>query len=360
MSGRPNNAGIYNYDNLNAQNLFIKGKRFEDYITELVFEDQFEAGEIAELQLLLQYLNTSGLSSEWIVDNNNKNQDLKTLITALQTKLANIDSTALTQSSVLTDDNRNSVLKTRIDSNDGSISTISDKVRFINQSSVGSNSADPKTANTFSLNVNTNPTGIHKGDLTITAGFNLIRMKNNSTTLQDNNYADNQTLIQSPNGMISMNSHLLRMMAADKIEIGEIGITNSAAINIGGKGAQINIGSIDAPDSAPSTNTVIQIGKRTQTRNTQTYLQGNIYTSEARWEDLPVTTGISLANITSLLSGSAPSYVLGAFLQSAGGFNYSDILHMNLSNPLQKNKDITTSKGITIDSLKIFDSSPIS
>jgi len=170
MSGRPNNAGIYNYDNLNAQNLFIKGKRFEDYITELVFEDQFEAGEIAELQLLLQYLNTSGLSSEWIVDNNNKNQDLKTLITALQTKLANIDSTALTQSSVLTDDNRNSVLKTRIDSNDGSISTISDKVRFINQSSVGSNSADPKTANTFSLNVNTNPTGIHKGDLTITAG----------------------------------------------------------------------------------------------------------------------------------------------------------------------------------------------
>ena len=360
MSGRPNNAGIYNYDNLNAQNLFIKGKRFEDYITELVFEDQFEAGEIAELQLLLQYLNTSGLSSEWIIDNNNKNQDLKTAITALQTKLANIDSTALTQSSVLTDDNRNSVLKTRIDSNDGSISTISDKVRFINQSSVGSNAADPKTANTFSLNVNTNPAGIHKGDLSITAGFNLIRMKNNSTTLQDNNYADNQTLIQSPNGMISMNSHLLRMMAADKIEIGEIGITNSAAINIGGKGAQINIGSIDAPDSAPSTNTIIQIGKRTQTRNTQTYLQGNIYTNESRWEDLPVTTGISISNIVSLLSGSAPSYVLGAFVATAGGFNYSDILHMNLSNPIQKNKDITTTKGITIDSLKIFDSSPVS
>jgi hypothetical protein len=394
MSGRPNNAGIYNYDNLNAQNLFIKGKRFEDYITELVFEDQFEAGEIAELQLLLQYLNTSGLSSEWIVDNNNKNQDLKTAITALQTKLANIDTTALTQSSVLndanrnsvlktaidnlitklanidttaltqssvlTDDNRNSVLKTRIDGNDGSLTDLSNKTRFINEIVVGSNAANPKTANTFSLNVNTSPIGIHKGDLRIEAGFNIIRMKNNSTTLQDNNYNDNQMTIMSPNGMISMNSHLLRMMAADKIEIGEIGITNSAAINIGGKGAQINIGSIDAPDSAPSTNTIIQIGKRTLTRNTETYLQGNIYTNESRWEDLPISTGITLANIYALLSGSAPSYILGAFVAAAGGFNYSDILHMNLSNPLQKNKDITTSKGITLDRLKIFDNNAIS
>jgi len=112
MSGRPNNAGIYNFDNLNAQTLFIKGKRFEQYINELVFEDQLEQGEIDEIKLLLQYLNTSGLSSEWIVDNNNKNQDLKTAITALQTKLANITTTSLTQNSNLTDDNRNSVLKT--------------------------------------------------------------------------------------------------------------------------------------------------------------------------------------------------------------------------------------------------------
>jgi hypothetical protein len=393
MSGRPNNAGIYNYDNLNAQNLFIKGKRFEDYITELVFEDQFEQGEIEEIKLLLQYLNTTGLSSEWIVDNNNKNQDLKTLITALQTKLANIDTTALTQSSVLTDtnrnsvlktaidnlitrltnidttaltqssvltdDNRNSVLKTRIDGNDGSLSTLNDKTRFINQSTVGSNAADPKTANTFSVNVNTNPTGIHKGDLSIQAGFNLIRMKNNSTTLQDINYNDNQMTIMSPNGMISSDAHLNRMMATDKIEIGNLGTQSSAAINIGGKGAQINIGSIDTT-AIGETNTIITIGKRTVTRNTETYHKGNQYIAEARWEDLPVTTGISLSNIYALLSGSAPSYVLGAFVATAGGFNYSDILHMNLSNPLQKNKDITTSKGITLDSLKIFDNNAIS
>jgi hypothetical protein len=420
------NTGVFIRDILQCNALFIGGKRFEEYINELVFEDQFEAGEIAELQLLLQYLNTSGLSSEWILDNNNKNQDLKTAITALQTKLANIDTTtltqssvlndanrnsvlktaidnlitklanidttaltqssvltdanrnsvlktaidnlitklanidttALTQSSVLTDDNRNSVLKTRIDGNDGSLSTLNDKTRFITQSVLGSNTANPTTPN--SLIVSTNTAEVDKSDLRLVSGLGVIRMTGNKDTEQDINYADNQTFISFPNGMISMNSHLLRMMAADKIEIGEIGITNSAAINIGGKGAQINIGSIDAPDSAPSTNTIITIGLRTQTRNTETYLQGNIYTNESRWEDLPVSTGISLSDIISLLSGSAPSYVLGAFLSNAGGFNYSDILHMNLSNPLQKNGDITTTKGIVIDSLKIFDSSPVS
>lgn len=393
MSGRPNNAGIYNYDNLNAQNLFIKGKRFEDYITELVFEDQFEAGEIAELQLLLQYLNTTGLSSEWIVDNNNKNQDLKTAITNLQTKLANIDTTtltqssvlndanrnsvlktaidnlitklanidttALTQSSVLTNDNRNSVLKSRLDGNDGSLTDLSNKTRYIQQSTVGNNSADPKTANTLSINVNSNPSGIHKGDLSIQAGFNLIRMKNNSTTLQDINYNDNQMTIMSPNGMISSDAHLNRMMATDKIEIGNLNVQSSAAINIGGKGAQINIGSIDDP-AVGQTNTIITIGKRTNLKNTETYHKGNQYIAEARFEDLPVSTGITLSNIYALLSGSAPSYVLGAFVATAGGFNYSDVLHMNLSNPLQKNKDITTSKGITLDSLKIFDANAIS
>ena len=392
MSGRPNNAGIYNFDNLNAQNLFIKGKRFEDYITELVFEDQFEAEEIAELQLLLQYLNTSGLSSEWIVDNNNKNQDLKTAITALQTKLANIDTTtltqssvlndanrnsvlktaidglitklanidttALTQSSVLTDDNRNSVLKTRIDGNDGSLSTLNDKTRFITESVVGSNTANPKTPN--SLIVSTNTVGIDKSDLRLVSGLSMIRMKGNKATEQNNNYEDNSIVISAPGQMITTTAHLNRIQAANKIEIGDINIQNSAAINIGGKGAQINIGAIDDPEVAPSANTIITIGKRATFRNTQTNLQGNIYTSEARWEDLPISTGITLSNIYALLSGSAPSYVLGAFVATAGGFNYSDILHMNLSNPLQKNKDITTSKGITIDSLKIFDSSPVS
>jgi hypothetical protein len=360
MSGRPNNAGIYNYDNLNAQNLYIKGKRFEDYITELVFEDQFEQAELDELRLLLQYLNTSGLSSEWIVDNNNKNQDLKTLITAIQTKLANIDSTALTQSSVLTDDNRNSVLKTRIDGNDGSISTISDKVRFINQSSVGSNSADPKTANTFSLNVNTNPTGIHKGDLRMEAGFNLIHMKNNSQTLQDLNYNDNKMDIFSPNGMITTYAHLNRIQAQNKIEIGDIGINNSGEINIGGKAAQVNIGSKDTPDALPANNTIIKIGTRGTFRNTETYLQGNIYTDEARLEDLDVTDVVSGWNVAAWASGfvltGIPYWIAFIILPGSPSYRYADIVKMAnnyLTGGLTKNHSIETSNDLAIKNLSV-------
>ena len=78
---KPNLSGVYDIPSLNASSqLYIRGKKFEDYINELVIGDQFEQGEIDELKLLVQYLNTSGLSSEWIVNNNNKNQDLKTSI----------------------------------------------------------------------------------------------------------------------------------------------------------------------------------------------------------------------------------------------------------------------------------------
>jgi len=339
--------------------LFINGVRFRDVVASLISEDVLEQQEIEDLRAILLYLDTSALTQPWVVDNNNRNATLKTLITAIETKLLFIDTTALTQSSVLTDDNRNSVLKTRLDSNDGTLTDLNNKTRYILTSSAGSNTTNPKTANTLLISTTNNPIGIHKEDLQLLAGLGQIRIKHNSQTIGDNNYTDNVINIQNPGGMISSDSRLNRMMASDKIEIGNLNTQSSIAINIGGKGSQINIGSIDTP-AVGETNTIIQIGKRTQTRNTETYLQGNFFTTDARWEDLPVSTGITLQNIVSLLSGSAPSYVLGAFVQAAGGFNYSDILHMNLSNPIQKNKDITTSKGITLDSLKIFDSSAIS
>ena len=373
--------------------LFINGIRFRDVVASLISKDVLEQQEIEDLRAILLYLDTSALTQPWVVDNNNRNATLKTLITAIETKLnfidtttlsqssvltnenrnsvlktaidgiltklTYIDTTALTQSSVLTDDNRNSVLKTRIDGNDGSLTDLTNKTRYIATSSVGNNSANPKTANTLLVSTNSNPANIHKGDIQLLAGLGQIRIKHDTQTIGANNYTDNVINIQNPGGMISSDSRLNRMMASDKIEIGNIDTQSSIAINIGGKGSQINIGSIDTPEIG-QTNTIITIGKRTDTKNTETYHKGNQYIAEARWEDLPVSTGISLSNIYSLLSGSAPSYILGAFVATAGGFNYSDILHMNLSNPLAKNKDITTSKGITLESLKIFDSSAIS
>ena len=111
----PTSGNLYQFPALNTGVLYINGKKFEEYINELVFEDQLEQDEITEIKLLLEYLDTTGLNSAWLVNNGNTNETLRASITALQNKLANIDTTALTESSVLTNDNRNSVLKTAID-----------------------------------------------------------------------------------------------------------------------------------------------------------------------------------------------------------------------------------------------------
>jgi hypothetical protein len=396
-----NNGGVTNIDVLSVGALYIGGQRFRDVIQSLVSEDALDQQQITDLRNLITYLNTTALNQPWIVNNDNRNAVLKTLITAIETKLqninttgltlesvltddnrngvlktatdalttklTNIDTTALTQSSVLTDDNRNSVLKTRIDGNDGSLSTLNNKTRYINQSTVGSNSANPKTANTFSVNVNTNPTGIHKGDLSIEAGFNLIRMKNDSTTLQDFNYNDNQMNIFSPNGMITTYSHLNRIQAQNKIEIGDFGINNSAAINIGGKAAQINIGAIDDPDVSPSANTVITIGKRTTLRNTQTYLQGNFYTTEARLENLNVTDVLTWGNAVAWAAGfvftGVPYWLAWAGLSGLPNYRYSDCVKMAnnyLTGGLTKNHSIETSNDLALKALTIVNTDLVS
>jgi hypothetical protein len=207
--GNPNTnqGGVTYIPAISTGALFINGKRLRDTIQELISQDQFEQSEIDEIKLLLQYLNTSGLSSEWIVDNNNKNQDLKTAITALQTKLAQIDTTALTLPSVLTNDNRNSVLKTAIDSVDG-------KTRYVS-SVVGSNTA-PKPASDFQVSIGDR----EKRRIYMTTGANQISMINDSTTqsTQGEN-TDNQILISAPNGMVQTTGYLNSIRGSNTIEI---------------------------------------------------------------------------------------------------------------------------------------------
>ena len=238
---KANLAGITDIQAINTQSLTIKGRPFEAYINELVFEDQLEQGEIDEIKLLLQYLNTSGLSSEWIVDNNNKNQDLKTAITALQTKLAQIDTTALSESSVLTNDNRNSVLKTRLDGHDGNLGDLFGKTRYVS-SVIGSNT-EPKTASDFQVSI----ADREKRRIYMTTGANQISMINDSTTqaTQGEN-TDNQIIIAAPAGMVETYGYLNCLRGANTIEItgyGGMGVQTSPNIKIGNKGAQILIGS---------------------------------------------------------------------------------------------------------------------
>ena len=360
---RPNLSGVYDIPSLNASSqLYIKGKRFEDYINELIFEDQLEQSEIDEIKLLLQYLNTSGLSSEWIVDNNNKNQDLKSAITALQTKLANIDTTALTESSVLTNDNRNSVLKTRLDTAEGDIDNVENKTRFITEASVTG------TGNNTYSNYRTRvgpADGVEKGSALIE-----LNMKNGpaneligytiKSNFNNNSYSDNESIYSHRDGRLTLLAETMRFQAKEQIRIGNFAQYGdggaSTAINIGGRGQHVNIGCIDSLTST-GTQSNIQIGQRSDTAiNTSTRISGNVYLSDARFEDLTKSTPFTLASVVALMSSGPPSWVLG-FFSGATSFPYSDVWCMKGGFAGNKNGDVETRNGIMLEELYVVNKS---
>lgn len=361
MSGRSNNAGIYNFDNLNAQNLFVRGRAFEQYINELTGVDVFEQQEVDELKLLVQYLNTSGLSSEWIVDNQNKNQDLKTLITALETKLANIDTTALSQTSVLNNDNRNSVLKTRIDGhdetlttltgridgNDGSIATLNGKTRYV-ASNQGTN--NPNTFSEFSVNVSDRI--LNKVYLQTANGSNLIALLTDTSTLQgQNDYPNNRILLNAPLGRIQMDCKNLQLQSPI-IEIGaDFAIGADSEIRLGTKRANIKIGSHQAPDLNEPT--IITIGRRSVTQNTHTNLEGNIYTNEARFENLSKSQALTIGAFLSIITSSGlPLYINIFSALSLSSYVHSDL--WGLAGSVVKNGDVQTTNDIKVKSYSLY------
>lgn len=317
---RAGGDGVYNIPALNASGqLYIRGKKFEDYINELVFEDSFEQAEITELKLLLQYLNTTGLSSEWIIDNNNKNQDLKTLITALQTA---------------------------VDAVDG-------KIRYVS-SVQGSNTA-PKTPSTFNVSIGDR----EKRQLYLTSGANFISSTNDSTNqAAAANYADNQINIVAQNGMVTSLAHLNRIEGIDKIELtgfGGMGIQSSPNIIIGNKGAQIRIGSEDTPEVG-STNTIITIGKRSVTKNTETQLRGNIKIVDARFDELSTSPALTWTNLIGLIPTSGlPLWVASAILTSViPNYVYSDLWAMK--GTVTKDGDVETITTPKMKGYTVYDS----
>ena len=366
MSGKANNAGIYNFDNLNAQTLYIKGKRFEDYINELVFEDQLEQDEITEIKLLLEYLDTTGLNSAWLVNNGNTNETLRSAILALQTKLANIDTTALTQSSVLTNDNRNSVLKTRLDTAEGDIDNVENKTRFITEASVTG------TGNNTYSNYRTRvgpADGVEKGSALIE-----LNMKNGpaneligytiKSNFNNNSYSDNESIYSHRDGRLTLLAHTMRMQATEQIRIGNFAQYGdggaSTAINIGGRGQHVNIGCIDAL-STGTTSTQIQIGKQSDTApNTSTRLSGNMYLSDARFEDLTKTERITVASLVSGWLTGYPGWILG-FFSGAISLPYSDVWVMkDASIGSSKKGDVATSNEIMVKELYVVNKDVLS
>jgi hypothetical protein len=358
MSGRPNNSGIYQFDNLNTQVLYVKNKRFEDYITELVFEDQLEQSEITEIKLLLEYLDTTGLNSAWLVNNGNTNETLRSAITALQTKLANIDTTGLTESSVLNNDNRNSVLKTRLDTAEGDIDGVETKTRFIVEASI--TGTGDNTVSTYRTRVG--PTTEEKGSTLVE-----LNMKNApvgeligytiKSNFNNDSYADNESIYSHRGGRLTLLAHTMRLQAAEQIRIGnfaEYGDGASAmAINIGGRGNKINIGRIDSQNSTGDL-TEINLGYLGGVggRNTNTSIDGNVYLAGSRFADLTKSTSLTLTSLAALYSTGAPSWVLG-FFSGTSSLPYSDVWCMKGGFLANKDGDVETSNSIMVKELYV-------
>lgn len=348
-----NNGGITNIDVLSVGALYVGGKRFRDIIKSLLAEDALEQQEIDDIRNLLTYLNTTALNQPWIINNDNRNAILKTAIDLINTKLQYLDTTALSESWVINNDNRNAILKTRIDGHDGDLSTLNQKTQY--QSSVVGNNTEPRTASTFNVSIGDR----QKRQLYLTTGTNFISSTNDSTNQATaGNYADNQINIVAQNGMISSIAHLNRIEAIDKIELtgfGGMGIQSSPNIIIGNKGAQIKIGSEDTPE-LNSTNTIISIGKRSITRNTETRLQGNIKIVDARFDELTVSSALTWSNLLALIpTNGLPLWVASAILTSAiPNYVYSDLLSMKGN--ITKDGDLETTTTAKLKGLSIYDS----
>lgn len=397
---KPNTAGVYDIPSANIDTLYVKGKKFQDYITELVFEDQLEQSEITEIKLLLEYLDTTGLNSAWTVTNSNVNETLRASITALQTKLANIDSTALTQSSVLTNDNRNSVLKTRLDTAatditalttrvttaegdiddletretaaEADITAIEDKTDYI----VITN-GDPTNAATThgifignKLSVPPDATKAAKKVATFSVGRTgqgfAVEYDPSITTPSATGDGNRVVMNNTFGGHAIIQASHTRIQGGTEINIGEVGLGVAAyeTINVGGSMSVINIGSVEDPvlgttpgDPATGKSTVIKIGKIATLKNTWTYLQGNIYLANARFDDLPKTDKFTWTQIAAFLPTSGlPLWVVSfALTSSIPNFEYSDTFVLKDGGTAQnKTGEATTSNNLKTSGLVIF------
>lgn len=354
---KPSNAGIYQINALNVNNFWINGVPFQQYIEELVIGDQFEQAEIDEIRQIIQYLNTNGLTTEWVVNNDNINAELKTAIIAIQNKLTYLDTTDLSGNWVVNNDNRNAVLKTRLDNTDASLNIVNGKTRYVT-SEQGNDSGTP-TASYLSVSI----ADRIKRQIALTTGANAIGLSNNSTNQATaGEYTENYIQLSSPNGMISSDAHLNRIIGSNKVEIsaGNIfGIGGQHDLNIGALNNRINIGSVDTPEVGTTT-TEITIGKRAVSKNTSTTLAGNFYTGDARWESLSKSSALTWSQLLSLVSTSGlPAWVASfALTSSLPNFSYSDVWTMKAvseAGGLIKNGEVETNQSAKLKNLTIYD-----
>lgn len=403
-----NNGGITNIDVLSVGALYVGGQRFRDIIRSLISEDVLEQQEIDTIRNVLQFLNTASLSSAWVVNNDNRNAVLKTAIDLINTRLLHIDTTALSQTLILNNDNRNAVLKTAIDllntrllyfdgtalsenwilNNDnrnsvlksaidsltssvgtveGKVLTLEGKTRYIT-STIGDNNANPKTLSEHQIII---ANAAHKkrillSTFTSSPGFFNISLTgddglgNPEQAGEDTWAAINRIDITNTYGNIEMTGRKIHIQG--KVEIGDFGenTTDRRPINIGGSMARINIGSELTPKTGtgpgdPDTNdsTIITIGKLGNLKNTWTYLNGNIYTSDARFESLNKSQALTVGALLSIITSSGlPLYINIFSALSLSSYVHSDL--WGLAGSVVKNGDVQTTNDIRVKSYSLY------
>jgi hypothetical protein len=304
ISIRPGNDGIVEIPGLNISSvLYIKGKKFEDYINELVFEDQLEQGEIDEIRQIIQYLNTSGLTTEWVVGNNNINVELKTAITALETKLTRLDTTGLTASWVVNNDNRNATLKTRIDNNDTSIGTLTTKTKYTTTTN-GENSALMGTGAVSPASHIINPSATSGADWNT---INLIADSNRSYI----RICDDTSVMAGIGGEFR----------------DEIVIHNDTKVRI--EGADVSL-----------LGTLVNVGKSSN--------------CDVAFPSVPISQPISLTGLAwDIATATTPSFIIAKLIAQACLPNYTDVFGFKTA-LVSRDKYITTSKGIVIKDYTLY------
>jgi len=362
-----NNGGVTNVDVLSVGALYINGQRLKDIVLGLQSSISLNQDQITAINAFLARLDLQITDPNILtLTNDNRNQVLKTLIDALNTKTNYLDTTALTQSWAITDTNRNAILKTRIDGNDTSLGLLNTKTQYIT-SVQGNNSTTPKTKSTCLIEVYDRD---ENRILLNTGALNYLSINSFSDSSQ------NTAILCNAGGVaqvVGKNVKITPFNSSDNIDIGLFGSSNTGQVNIGGSLSKINIGSYEDPIFATTIgalgyndNTIITIGKRTTLKNTLTYLNGNINTGDSRFISLNVTDVVTWETLASWLAGftlsNAPYWLAYFAISGTPNYRYSDVIKMAnnyLTGGLTKNNSIETSNDLGLKKLTVVDTSVV-
>jgi len=510
---KPSNAGLYQINALNVNDLYIEGIPFQQYLDGIT--SGLTEAETIEVKSLLEYLDITGLNTAWTVANNNVNETLRSAITALQTKTANLDTTGLTSPSVLTDANKNSALLTaigtlitdltalavRVTTEEGNVDALQLKTANLTTTGLTSESVLNDANKNSVLKTALDALANTPGDVTALAGRvttaeadidalegratslegratavegRATAVEGRATTLEgktrfttvSNTYFDNnigtaqpfgipfgdydgstypigsfkmevgptlasgqgksyfemthKNLVQNPNfpagdvaqasfshllrcagirsyyrkgatpgiynlsnetflqhtdengdGRITLKAKVMRILPPDTnsvVEMGRFGETwSNPDIRIGGRGNQVNIGSMEDDELAQgvgdvATKTRIYIGRRPTTGNagdvlnSQLILRGDCFTGNLNFKDLAVTSPLSIETLISFLSPSGlPAFIFNNLFGGGVAIPKSDVVVMK--GTVSKRGDIETSNNLSIEKMSIINTS---